>query len=450
MGDTLLPFPWLDLVLILALIALNGLLSMSELAIVSSREARLKAMAKSGSRGAKCALDLAAEPGRFLSSVQIGITLIGILAGAYSGASLGEPVGQRLALLGLEAEAARTVGFGIVIVVTTFASLVIGELVPKQFALRNPEFIAAMVSRPMGWLSRLTAPFVWLLDRTSALIFRLLGLSRETKNVVTAEELHLVVAEAQTAGVLEESERAIISGIVRLADRPVREVMTPRTDIDWIDIRCTGEDVRAALSETTHSRIPVAEGSVDNIVGVVSTRDILTCLLDGKELDLRTLTRTAPVIPDLMDAMDALAVLRSAEVPLALVHDEYGHLDGIVTPGSILSALAGAFAHDIEEGEEPPCLEREDGSWLVSGSATADLLADRIGVNMPNEREYSTVAGFALSVLKRIPETGEVFKFDGYRFEVVDMDGRKIDKLLVNRPKRRKSGQEAESEAPPA
>jgi putative hemolysin len=450
MGDTLLPFPWLDLVLILALIALNGLLSMSELAIVSSREARLKAMAKSGSRGAKCALDLAAEPGRFLSSVQIGITLIGILAGAYSGASLGEPVGQRLARLGLEAEAARTVGFGIVIVVTTFASLVIGELVPKQFALRNPEFIAAMVSRPMGWLSRLTAPFVWLLDRTSALIFRLLGLSRETKNVVTAEELHLVVAEAQTAGVLEESERAIISGIVRLADRPVREVMTPRTDIDWIDIRCTGEDVRAALSETTHSRIPVAEGSVDNIVGVVSTRDILTCLLDGKELDLRTLTRTAPVIPDLMDAMDALAVLRSAEVPLALVHDEYGHLDGIVTPGSILSALAGAFAHDIEEGEEPPCLEREDGSWLVSGSATADLLADRIGVNMPNEREYSTVAGFALSVLKRIPETGEVFKFDGYRFEVVDMDGRKIDKLLVNRPKRRKSGQEAESEAPPA
>jgi putative hemolysin len=450
MGDTLLPFPWLDLVLILALIALNGLLSMSELAIVSSREARLKAMAKSGSRGAKCALDLAAEPGRFLSSVQIGITLIGILAGAYSGASLGEPVGQRLARLGLEAEAARTVGFGIVIVVTTFASLVIGELVPKQFALRNPEFIAAMVSRPMGWLSRLTAPFVWLLDRTSALIFRLLGLSRETKNVVTAEELHLVVAEAQTAGVLEESERAIISGIVRLADRPVREVMTPRTDIDWIDIRCTGEDVRAALSETTHSRIPVAEGSVDNIVGVVSTRDILTCLLDGQELDLRTLTRTAPVIPDLMDAMDALAVLRSAEVPLALVHDEYGHLDGIVTPGSILSALAGAFAHDIEEGEEPPCLEREDGSWLVSGSATADLLADRIGVNMPNEREYSTVAGFALSVLKRIPETGEVFKFDGYRFEVVDMDGRKIDKLLVNRPKRRKSGQEAESEAPPA
>ena len=450
MSDALLPFPWLDLALILALVALNGLLSMSELAIVSAREARLKAMAKAGSGGAKCALGLAAEPGRFLSTVQIGITLIGILAGAYSGASLGKPVGQRLALLGLEPETAQTVGFGIVIVVTTFASLLIGELVPKQFALRNPEAIAATVARPMGWLSKLTAPLVWLLDQTSAAIFRLLGLNRENKNVVTAEELHLVVAEAQTAGVLEESERAIISGIVRLADRPVREVMTPRTEIDWIDVRCTSEEIRTALAQTTHSRIPVAEGSVDNIVGVVATRDMLTALLSGEQIDLQRLTRMAPVIPDLMDAMDALAVLRSAEVPLALVHDEYGHLDGIVTPGSILSALAGAFAHDIEEGEEPPCVEREDGSWLVSGSANADVLGDRIGVNIPDDRDFSTVAGFALSVLKRIPETGETFKFDGYRFEVVDMDGRKIDKLLVSRPKRRRTEQEAEGVSPTA
>jgi putative hemolysin len=450
MSDALLPFPWLDLVLILALIAINGLLSMSELAIVSAREARLKAMAKTGSRGAKYALELAAEPGRFLSTVQIGITMIGILAGAYSGASLGKPVGQRLALLGMDPETAQTVGFGVVIVVTTFASLVIGELVPKQFALRNPESIAAIVSRPFGWLSKLTAPFVWLLDQTSALIFRALGLDRENKNMVTAEELHLVVAEAQTAGVLEESERAIISGIVRLADRPVREVMTPRTDIDWIDIDCSPDQIRAVLADTPHSRLPVARGSVDNIVGVVSTRDMLTSLLDGQSLNLNALTRTAPVIPDLMDAMDALAVLRSAEVPLALVHDEYGHLDGIVTPGSILSALAGAFAHDLEAGEDPPLVERDDGSWLVSGAASADLLGDRLGVSMPSERDYSTVAGFALSVFRKIPETGEVFKFDGYRFEVVDMDGRKIDKLLVSRPRRRRAEEGAESEVPSA
>jgi len=450
MSDTLLPFPWLDLVLILALVALNGILSMSELAIVSAREARLKAMAKTGSSGAKYALELASEPGRFLSTVQIGITLIGILAGAYSGASLGTPVGQRLALLGLDPDTAQTVGFGVVIVVVTYASLVIGELVPKQFALRNPEAIAAIMARPMHWLSKATAPFVWLLDQTSALIFRLLGLNRENKNVVTAEELHLVVAEAQTAGVLEESERAIISGIVRLADRPVREVMTPRTDIDWIDINSSPDDIRVELAEISHSRIPVADGSVDNIVGVISTRDMLTALLEGRAIDLRALTRPAPVIPDLMDAMDALAVLRSAEVPLALVHDEYGHLDGIVTPGSILATLAGAFAHDLNEGEDPPCVEREDGSWLVSGAANADILSDRLGVAMPDERDYSTVAGFALSVLKKIPETGELFKFDGYRFEVVDMDGRKIDKLLVSRPRRKKAQEDAESEAPPA
>jgi putative hemolysin len=292
------------------------------------------------------------------------------------------------------------------------------------------------MARPMLWLSRATAPFVWLLDKTSAGIFRMLGLDRESRDQVTAEELHLVVAEAQTAGVLEESERAIISGIVRLADRPVREVMTPRTDVDWIDIAATPEEIRVALTQTPHSRLPVAEGSVEEIVGVVQTRDMLDALMNGRPLDLRALARKAPVIPDVMDAMDALGVLRSAEVPLALVHDEYGHLDGIVTPGSILAALAGTFAHDVED-EDPPLVEREDGSWLISGSATADLLEDRLGINLTADRDYSTVAGFALAVLKHLPETGEHFDHDGWRFEIVDLDGRKIDKLLVRRRPRR-------------
>ncbi|NUT01720.1 MAG: HlyC/CorC family transporter [Sphingomonas sp.] len=436
------PLPWFDIVIILALVVLNGVLSMSELAIVSSREARLKAMAKSGSSGAQCALDLAADPGRFLSTVQTGITLIAIFAGAFSGASLGKPAAERIQLLGVSPETADTLGFGLVIVLTTYLSLVVGEIVPKQIALRSPEPIAVLMSRPMRVLSKITAPFVWLLNKSSAFVFSLLRLSRESENTVTAEELHLVVAEAQTAGVLEESERAIISGIVRLADRPVREVMTPRTEVDWIDIGASVEDLREALKETPHSRIPVAEGSADNIVGVVQTRDLLEALLDSRELNLRQLARSAPVIPDLMDAMDALAVLRSAEVPLALVHDEYGHFDGIVTPGSILAALAGAFAHDVEEGEEPDLFEREDGSWLVSGAASADLLSDRLGVNMPHDRDYSTVAGFALSVLKRLPQTGETFAHDGWKFEVVDMDGRKIDKLLASRPKRRAPAQD--------
>ena len=445
MSDQLLPIPWLSVLLILALIALNGVLAMSELAIVSSRDARLKAMAKSGSKGAQCALDLASEPGRFLSTVQSGITLIGVLAGAFSGATLGEPAAQRLQLLGLPADTAHTVGFGLVIVLTTFVSLVIGEIVPKQFALRSPEPIAAIMARPMLWLSKATAPFVWLLDQTSALIFRLLGMNRESRNHVTAEELHLVVAEAQTAGVLEESERAIISGIVRLADRPVREVMTPRTEVDWIDVNASAQDVREALLETQHSRLPVADGSIENVVGVIQTRDVLCAVLNGLDVDLKKLCRTAPVIPDLMDAMDALAVLRSADVPLALVHDEYGHLDGIVTPGSLLAALAGTFAHDVEQGEEPPLVEREDGSWLVSGAASADVLVDRLGVQLPVDRDYSTVAGFALSVLKHLPETGEIFRHDGWAFEIVDMDGRKIDKLIVSRARRRQKEEKAEA-----
>jgi len=445
MSDHLTPIPWLDVLLLLALVALNGVLALSELAIVSSREARLRAMARSGSAGAQCALDLAAEPGRFLSTVQSGITLIAVFAGAFSGAALGEPVAERLEAAGMASGTAHTAGFGLVIVITTFVSLVFGEIVPKQIALRSPEPLAVIVSRPMRMLSRITAPFVWLLDRSSALIFKLLGLDRESKNQVTAEELHLVVAEAQTAGVLEESERAIISGIVRLADRPVREVMTPRTEIDWIDVKVSPAEVRDALLQTAHTRIPVADGSVENIVGVIEIRDIVAALLEGRPLDLKQLCRQAPVIPDLMDAMDALAVLRNAEVPLALVHDEYGHLDGIVTPGSILAALAGTFAHDIEQGDEPPLVERDDGSWIVSGAASADLLSDRLGIRLPHERDYSTVAGFALSVLKHLPDIGEKFRHDGWSFEIVDMDGRKIDKLIASRPKKRSAGAQAEA-----
>jgi putative hemolysin len=445
MTEHLAPFPWIDVLLILALVALNGVLAMSELAIVSAREARLKAMAKSGSTGAQCALDLAADPGRFLSVVQSGITLIAIFAGAFSGEKLGDPTAQRLETLGLSADTAHTVGFGVVIFLTTYVSLVIGEIVPKQIALRSPEPIAVVMSRPMRWLSVVVAPFVWILERSSALIFRLLGLNKESKNQVTAEELHLVVAEAQTAGVLEEDERAMISGIVRLADRPVREVMTPRTEIDWIDVGASAEEIRQELLDNPHNRIPVADGSIENIVGVIQTRDVLAASIRGDPLDLKKLCRTAPVIPDLMDAMDALVVLRSADVPLALVHDEYGHLDGIVTPGSILAALAGTFASDVDHSEDRAIVEREDGSWLVSGAASADLLTDRLGVNLPPDRDYSTVAGFALSVLKHLPDTGEKFRHDGWSFEIIDMDGRKIDKLLASRPKRKQAPSEVDS-----
>ena len=426
------PFPWTDVAIILALIALNGVFAMSELAIVSARKQRLQAMAKLGRSGARTAIELASNPGKFLSTVQIGITLIGILAGAYSGASLGGPVGARLEYLGVPADKAATIGFVVVIVLTTYASLIIGELVPKQFALRKPEPIAAIMAVPMLWLARITAPLVWLLDRTSALIFRLLGMKRESNSQVTAEELHLIVAEASKSGVIEESERAIISGVVRLADRPVREVMTPRTAIDWLDADAPADAIRQRLLATAHTRLPVAENSVDQIVGVVQARDIAVALFEGRPINLRTLMRSVTVIPDQLDAMDALDALRRAEVPMVLVNDEYGHLEGIVTPADLLIAIAGEFASDQDVGSDPALVEREDGSLLVSGSMSADALAERLDIRLPEDRDYATTAGYALSVLRHLPVVGENFTEQGWRFEIVDMDGRKIDKLLIS------------------
>jgi putative hemolysin len=427
------PFPVSDVLIILALIALNGVFAMSELAIVSARKPKMEAMARAGRHGARTAIELGADPGRFLSTVQIGITLIGILAGAYSGASLGAPVGERLTYLGIPAAAAQEAGFILVIILTTYASLIIGELVPKQFALRSPEPIAAFMAVPMLWLARITAPVGWLLDRTSALIFRLLRMNRESENRVTAEELHLVVAEASRSGVIEESERAIISGVVRLADRPVREIMTSRTQVDWINADADEAGIRTRLLATPHTRLPVAEGSIDTIIGVVQARDIVAALFEGRPLHLRTLMRPAAVVPDQIDAMDALGTLRRSEVPMALVHDEYGHFEGIVTPADLLIAIAGAFASDQDGDEDPLLTQREDGSWLVSGAMPADMLGERLAITLPEDRDYATTAGLALSVLRRLPHEGEVFDFGDWRFEVVDMDGRKIDKLIATR-----------------
>jgi putative hemolysin len=421
--------------IVLALIALNGLFAMSELAIVSSRRPRLEAMAKAGRRGARAALDLGADPGRFLSSVQIGITGIGVLAGAFSGEKLGGPLGIAMRNWGMDPELAQNIGFGIAIVFTTYVSLIIGELVPKQYALRNPEPLALILAPPMQWLAKITAPLITFLEGSSALIFRLFRIKGESANHVTAEELQLIVAEASRQGVIEESERAIISGVVRLADRPVREVMTPRTDVDWVDINAPAEETRAKLLATPHTRLPVAEGRIEDIVGVVQARDVMSALFRGEPVDLRALMRSVTVVPDQVDAMDALKSLREADVPMLMVHDEYGHFEGIVTPADLISAIAGEFASDFDLYDEPMVTEREDGSLLVSGQMPMDSLADRLELTLSEDRDYATVAGFALAVLRHLPEEGEHFSEQGWRFEIVDLDGRKIDKLLVSADK---------------
>lgn len=426
------PFPWFDLAILAGLILFNGVFSMSELAIVSARTAKLRLAADKGSGAARTALALAADPGKFLSTVQIGITLVGIVSGAYSGATLGGPVAERLVALGLAADTALTASLVLVIGLTTYFSLVVGELVPKQVALRAAVPIALVMARPMALVAKVAAPIVWLLDTSSSLLLRAIGMHQPGDHRLTAEELQMIFAEATRSGVIEEEERAMLSGIMRLGDRAVRELMTPRTEIDWLDSGASEAEMREAIARSPHSLLPVAEGSVDRVVGVVKVREVLALLLAGKPVKLARLMRKAEVVPDQLDAMDALRILQHSGLGMAIVRDEYGHLEGIVTPADLLTAMAGHFASHQDEGDEPELVERDDGSLLIAGAMTADALAERLGLDLPEDREFATAAGYVLFMLKRLPTEGEHFTDQGWRFEVVDMDGRKIDKLLVS------------------
>jgi len=421
-----------ELIIALVLIVLNGVFALSELAIVSARKVRLKTMAEAGRPGAKAALALADEPGRFLSTVQIGITLVGILAGAFSGAALGERLQDMLARWGMPVWLADPLGYGLVIGAITYLSVVIGELVPKHLALRNTEGIACGVAPVMALLSRAAGPVVGLLDASTKLVFRLFGQGTEPESAITDEEIKTVVAEAESAGVIETDERKMISGVLRLGDRVVRGIMTPRTDVDWINLEDSPFDVRETLIKTPHSRLPVAEGDQDNMIGVVQARELLAAFLADRPLDIRAHVRVAPVIPDTLDALDALNVLREAEVPMALVHDEYGHFEGVVTPADILDAIAGAFRSD-EGTAEPEAVQREDGSWLLAGWMPADEMAEQLGLVLPAKRDYETVAGLVIGELQHLPSAGEAVETLGWRFEVVDLDGRRVDKVLVSR-----------------
>ncbi len=434
------PFPWFDLIIIAGLIVLNGVFAMSELAIVSAKPASLKARADDGSASAETALALAADPGKFLSTVQIGITLIAIITGAYSGASLEGPVGERLALLGVPEDMSGQTAFVSVIALTTYLSVVVGELVPKQLALRSSIPIALVMARPMALLAKIGAPLVWLLDASSAGIIRLFGIRAKGQSSVTAEELQMIFADATHSGVIEEEQHQILTGVVRLAERPVREMMTPRTELDWVDISADEAELRKAIDDSPHSLLPVADGSPDAILGVVKVREALAAMVAGKTISLKKMMHKAEVVPDQLDAMDALRVLQSADIAMAMVHDEYGHLDGIVTPVDLLTAIAGNFVSDRDEGDTPEIVECEDGTLLIAGALSADALADRLGLDYEDNREFGTTAGYVLSVLKRLPVEGDSFVDQGWRFKVAGMERRRIDKVLVSREEAEESG----------
>lgn len=420
----------IEIAIVAGLILLNGVFAMSELAIVSASKPLLRSMAERRQPGASAALKLADEPGRFLSTVQIGITLIGIVAGAFSGATIGGSVAGLLADAGLPPAAASAFGYGGVVAVITYLSVVVGELVPKQFALRQPGTIACLIARPMTILSKVAAPVVWLLDASTRLIFRILGMSEVSEDVVTEEEIKFMVAEAAETGVIERDEKRMIAGVLRLSDRRARGVMTPRTDVEMIMLGDDFAEVQSQLANARHSRLPVASEQADNIVGVIVLREYLA----AQPKDLRAfkrLLRKPQFVPDTMGALDVLDILRQADFPLALVLDEYGHFEGIVSPADILEAIAGVFRSDLEEGEADEAIRREDGSWLLAGSLTVDDLADRLGMILPEKRDYETLAGFVIDQLQHLPTTGEVLEADGWRFEIVDMDGRRVDKVLA-------------------
>jgi putative hemolysin len=424
---------YLEIAIVAVLVCVNGLLAMSELAIVSARPARLKAMIDREVKGAGRALTLGANPGRFLSTVQIGITLVGVLSGAFSGATLGERLTDMLIAWGMSPGIATPLGVGVVVAVITYGSLIVGELVPKQIALKDPEGIAVMVAPAMTILSKVALPLVFLLDFSGRAVLWLLGQSGESEEKVTDEEIKMLVAEAEHHGTIESDERRMIAGVMRLGDRAVRAVMTPRTEIDWLNLESDEATARKMLMETQHSRLPVGEGVVDNMIGVVQTRDLLAAMLAGQAFDPRKHVRPAPIVHDQADALDVLTTLKESEVPVALVHDEYGHFEGIVTPADILEAITGVFRSDLDEEDEPPSVRREDGSWLLAGYMQADEMAEQLGIDLPENRDYETVAGYILSHLHRLPATGECVDAQGYRFEVVDLDGRRIDKVIASR-----------------
>lgn len=423
---------YLELATVAVLIIVNGLLSMSELAIVSSRPARLAALVEKGVVGSRRALVLASDPGKFLSTVQIGITLIGVLSGAFSGATLGQRLTQWLLELGLSAGIADAVGVGLVVGIITYASLIVGELVPKQIALRDPESIAVKAAPAMTVMAKLSLPLVWLLDHSGKSLLWLLGHREDASDRVSEDEIKTLVVEAENAGVLEPGEKEMIAGVMRLGDLPVGAVMTPRHEVSLIDLGDPLPEILAAMQKASHSRCVVFDGNRDHALGIVQAKDVLDVYLAGRTPDIRALTRDAPIIPETVDARDVVAILRDSAVHIGLVHDEYGTFQGVVTSADILEAIVGAF-HTEEGPAEPAYFKREDGSYLISGWMPALEFAELLGIVLPSPRPYQTAAGFLLHEFGAIPEVGAKTSAQGFEFEIVDLDGRRIDKVLVSK-----------------
>ena len=426
--------PLIQILVIIGLTVLNGVLAMSELAVVSVRRARLRQAAESGDARARAALDLANDPTQFLATVQIGITLVGIVAGAFGQATLVQVLAVQLAKVRLLANYAVAISAAVVVLATTYLSIVVGELVPKRLAQIDPERIAGIIAGPMRLLSRMMRPAVWLLTASTEGLLRLLGVEASESPEVTSEEIQAMIEQGTEMGVFEESEQDMLESVLRLDDRRVDAFMTPRSQVTWIDLEDPEDEIREALLAAQHSRFPVIEGDPDGALGILYTKDLLVNLLQGKPFDLRAVLRPILFIPESMSPLRVLEVFKQHGKHVALVTDEYGSVQGMVTDMDILEAIAGDIQAEGEP-EVPLAIQRDDGSWLVDGLMRIDRLWEILDLEREMEdvyRGYQTVSGFVMSHVEGVPIEGKSFDFRGLRCEIVDMDERRIDKVLIS------------------
>lgn len=418
---------WNEILVIAILILVNGILAMSEAALVASRKARLQNRINEGDKASLVALKLIERPNVFLSTIQIGITLIGVLAGALGGATLAETLAVSLAKIPVVSEYSESLALGTVVVVITILSLWLGELVPKRLGLHSPEQIARVVAGPMLLISRIFSPFISLMSWATDLVIRLIGVEPSLEPPITEEELQVLIDQGTQAGVFEESEQDMVEGVFSLGDSRVYSLMTPRTELVWLDVTDSIEDIRQKIAECPYSRFPVREDSLETILGIVKSRDLLVDSLSGKEIDLRALLKPAYFIPETMFASHALELFKEKNTELLLVVDEFGGLQGLLTINDILEEIVGAM-----EFEEPQATQRQDGSWLLDGMLEVDEFKELFNLNsLPHEDEYETLSGFVMASLGRMPQAADQFEWSGYRFEVMDMDGRRVDKVQV-------------------
>jgi putative hemolysin len=429
-----------DLLVILGLICVNGVLAMSELAVVSSRRSRLQNLVKRRNRGARIALELLENPTAFLSTVQVGITMIGVLAGAFSGATLADDFGAWLDAWPLVAPYGRPLALGIVVLGITYVSLVVGELVPKRIALSDPERVAAALAPLMQVVARVAAPAVWLLQGSTDGLLRVLGLARHRELAVTEDEVRMLVAEGTRAGVFMPKEREMIEGVLRLADRTVRAIMTPRTEVAWLELAATPKDIVTQLDARRLSRFPVCRETIDNPVGIVHTKDLARVALAGTSIRLAEVLVPPLVVLAATPVLRLLEGFRREGLHMAIVVDEYGATQGVVTLADIIEAVAGELPE--AGGEiEAAMTKRGDGSWLVDGAVPIDEFEDKLGLTgLRGSRSFDTVAGYALFKLGRLPVVGDSFEDRTGYYEILDMDGRRIDKVAYRPPRTEEDG----------